>query len=91
MVKIILKNSLLIVGMSIGISSVSEKGQVTIPKEIRDYLGVKTGDKVIFLIEDDKVILVKAGAKRVADVLRRQRPWKVEHVEFQLGLRKEWI
>ncbi|MEM3124071.1 MAG: AbrB/MazE/SpoVT family DNA-binding domain-containing protein [Nitrososphaerota archaeon] len=36
--------------MSIGVSAVSEKGQVTIPKEVRDYLAVKPGDRVLFVI-----------------------------------------
>ncbi|GBC70187.1 hypothetical protein HRbin01_01897 [archaeon HR01] len=77
--------------MSIGTSPLSEKGQVTIPKEIREYLGVKPGDKVLFLVEEGKVILVKAGSKKVSNVLRKQKPWKTNHLEFQMRLREEWL
>jgi antitoxin PrlF len=38
-------------------STLTRKGQVTIPKEIRDRLGIKEGEKVIFVMRDDEVIL----------------------------------
>jgi AbrB family looped-hinge helix DNA binding protein len=38
-------------------STVSSKGQITIPQEIRTRLGLKEGDRVEFVIEDDKTIL----------------------------------
>ena len=37
---------------------VTEKGQVTIPKEIRDHLGIRPGSEVAFVREADKVQLV---------------------------------
>ena len=39
-------------------SSVSQKGQVTIPVEIRRLLGVTAQDMVAFVVEDDEVIAV---------------------------------
>ena len=38
-------------------STITSKGQTTIPKEIRDFLKLKPKDKIFYLIEDDKVIL----------------------------------
>lgn len=38
-------------------SSMTTKGQVTIPAELRERLGLKPGDKVAFLERDGKVIL----------------------------------
>jgi len=38
-------------------STVTRKGQVTIPKEIRDRLGVREGEKVIFVLRGDEVVL----------------------------------
>lgn len=35
----------------------TSKGQLTIPKEIRDRLGLKPGDGLIFELEDDSVRL----------------------------------
>lgn len=36
---------------------VTQKGQVTIPVEIRRRLGIDPADRVIFRVEDDKVYL----------------------------------
>ena len=38
-------------------SSISSKGQVTIPQEVRVRLGLEVGDRVEFVMEDDKTIL----------------------------------
>jgi len=38
-------------------STVTQKGQVTIPKAIRERLGVREGQKVIFIIRGEDVIL----------------------------------
>ena len=43
-------------------STLSSKGQVTIPKRIRDKLGIKPGDSIAF-IENDEEILVKKEVK----------------------------
>ena len=37
----------------------TSKGQVTVPKELRDKLGVKAGDKVDFQIEGDSKITLR--------------------------------
>lgn len=39
---------------------VTTKGQVTIPKDIRDHLGIKPGSEVAFVREAGKVRLVAA-------------------------------
>ncbi|TAK74516.1 MAG: AbrB family transcriptional regulator [Gammaproteobacteria bacterium] len=40
------------------IATLTSKGQTTIPLEIRSYLGLHTGDKMEFLIEEDgRVVL----------------------------------
>ena len=39
------------------ISTISSKGQITLPVEIRARLGVKTGDQVEFYVEDGKTVL----------------------------------
>ena len=43
-------------------STVTRKGQVTIPIEIRRLLGVKPKDQVAFVVEDNKVRLAKSGS-----------------------------
>ncbi|HEX3246384.1 MAG TPA: AbrB/MazE/SpoVT family DNA-binding domain-containing protein [Chloroflexota bacterium] len=63
--------------MSQRISSVSSKGQVTIPVEIRRLLGVVAQDKVAFVVEDDAVRLVRlqgSVVERTAGALRAGPP-----------------
>lgn len=36
-------------------SKLTSKGQTTIPKEIRAYLGLKPGDRIVFIPKDGKV------------------------------------
>jgi antitoxin PrlF len=46
-------------------TNVTSKGQVTIPKPIRDRLGIKAGNAVEFeLAADGQVVLVKVGRQR---------------------------
>jgi AbrB family looped-hinge helix DNA binding protein len=38
-------------------STITRKGQVTIPKAIRDRLGVKEGEKVLFVMRGEEVVM----------------------------------
>jgi len=38
-------------------STISSKGQVTVPQEIRNRLGLSTGDRVEFAIEGDRTVI----------------------------------
>jgi AbrB family looped-hinge helix DNA binding protein len=45
-------------------TTVTTKGQVTIPKEVRDLLGIKPGSAVAFEVaEDGRVVLSKVGRR----------------------------
>lgn len=39
---------------------VGPKGQVVIPKEYRDYLGIEPGSEVEFMVRDKEIVLQKA-------------------------------
>lgn len=39
------------------IATITNTGQMTIPKDVMIFLGIKTGDKLDFMIEKDHVIL----------------------------------
>jgi len=39
-----------------GVSSLTQKGQVSIPKSIRDHFGLKTSDKIRFSIQKNRII-----------------------------------
>ena len=70
-------------------AKVTTKGQVTVPKVVRDALGIKQGDEILFRVEGNRAVLARTpdflelassiqvpGTKRnVAwdDIIRRTR------------------
>jgi AbrB family looped-hinge helix DNA binding protein len=42
-------------------SRISSKGQVTVPVEVRDQLGLATGTEIEFVIRDGEAVLRKGG------------------------------
>ena len=49
-------------------ATLTSKGQTTIPKAIRDGLGMKTGDRMTFTLMPDGVVIMRVKNKRVSDV-----------------------
>jgi len=43
-------------------STISSKGQVTVPLEIRNRLGLKEGDRVEFVVEENRTTIRRARA-----------------------------
>lgn len=43
------------------VSRITSKGQITIPIEIRKKLNLRTGDKVIFIEDGDKIIFANSS------------------------------
>lgn len=55
-------------------SKVTSKGQVTIPKRIRDALKLTTGSAVEFRVNNEgNIVIVKAGPQRKAKADRFER------------------
>jgi AbrB family looped-hinge helix DNA binding protein len=70
-------------------AKVTSKGQVTVPKLVRDALGIEEGDEVVFRVEGNRAVLartpdfltlagtvkVPAGKRNAAwdDVIRKTR------------------
>ncbi len=42
------------------VREIYEKGQVVIPKNLREMLGMRAGTKVVFEVEGDRMIIKKA-------------------------------
>lgn len=55
-------------------TTLTRKGQVTVPAEIRRALGLKEGDKVLFTMEDGTVQLARTGSvvERTAGMLKHR-------------------
>ena len=66
----------------------SEKGQISIPKEIRKEMNLKKGDKLVMIAKDEKLILQKA------DKLLKNLNIEEESVHNMLAsqetLKKDW-
>ena len=67
---------------------VSKKGQVVLPKEIREKMNITTGDILIFREEGGK-ILIEVIRESLTTVLEKSEPFE-ESKEFQKKLRDEW-
>jgi antitoxin PrlF len=40
-------------------AKITSKGQVTIPKAVREALGIEQGDEVVFRIEGDRAVMAR--------------------------------
>lgn len=54
-------------------STLTTKGQMTIPKDIRDSLGMKPGDRMTFTILPNGTVLMRVKNKSVMNVAGRLR------------------
>lgn len=66
------------------ISTITQKGQITIPKKIRDALNLKTNDQVIFVRRGDLIIV-----KPVRDILSLRGSIKVKNFQDYSTIRKQ--
>lgn len=46
----------------------TSKGQITVPKEVRLRLNLKTGDRVVFVVEDDGTVRLRAANKDISSL-----------------------
>jgi AbrB family looped-hinge helix DNA binding protein len=64
-------------GPIIDVTKVSDKGQVVIPKEVRDRLQMGPGTKLIVVATDDAVVLQRietvAGKMKMRDIMEIAR------------------
>jgi len=70
------------------VGKMSKKGQIVIPKEIRERFGIMPGDAVIFKVKGDKIIIEKIDQK-MSDILMDSKPVE-DSLEFQKKLREDW-
>jgi antitoxin PrlF len=73
-------------------ATLTTKGQITIPKEVREHLGVETGDRLSFLVQEDGTVLVKPITRDVRELgglLHRpgQRPVSINKMDEGIGRR----
>ncbi len=49
-------------------TTLTSKGQTTIPKEIRDELGIKPGDRMTFTLMPDSTVVMRVKNKKLSDL-----------------------
>ena len=49
-------------------ATLTSKGQTTIPKEIRDSLRMKTGDRMTFTLMPDATVVMRLKSKRLTEL-----------------------
>ena len=71
--------------MNASVSTMTQKGQVTIPKDVRDVLHLVTGDKVEFIHNDRGEVVIRPVTRKAAEVaglLSKYRKAQPVSVEF---------
>lgn len=72
--------------MEIGLTKISTKGQVVIPRNIREYMGIGKNEQFIVMSENDEIIL-----KPVKDALNINRKKSKHAEEFVKAMRHDMI
>jgi len=49
-------------------ATLTSKGQTTIPKEIRDSLGMKAGDRMTFTLMPDATVVMRVKSKSITEL-----------------------
>jgi len=49
-------------------ATLTSKGQTTIPKEIRDELGMKPGDRMTFTLMPDSTVVLRVKSKQISEL-----------------------
>ena len=49
-------------------ATLTSKGQTTIPKEIRDELGMKPGDRMTFTLMPDSTVVMRVKSKKLSEL-----------------------
>ena len=66
------------------LAKITSKGQITIPASIRKLLGVKDGDKVLFVQEGNRVVMMNASVNALLEVQKA-----LQGMAQELGVKDE--
>ena len=71
-------------------ATITTKGQITIPKAIRDSLMLSAGDKIEFVVIDKREALIRPVSKKVDEVFgllhkRARKVISVEEMDKKIG------
>ena len=71
-------------------STLTSKGQITIPREVRDRLHLKTGSRVDFIVEASGQVVLKPLDRNFRSIrgivrFRRKRPVSIKEMNEAIG------
>jgi antitoxin PrlF len=69
-------------------STLTRKGQTTIPKDIRERLGLKPGDKIKFIVHEDgsvRMVAANLTLRQLRGILRPDGPASIEEMDEAIG------
>jgi len=67
----------------IEMATVSSRGQICIPRGIREDMGLKEGSKVLFILSDDSLLVKRVNMKTFAEITKplKDAPKKIKESE----------
>ena len=73
-----------------GIAKITRNYQVTLPRDIRKVISVREGDEIMFIVEDDRVLLTKSKEDPVISAAGVWKNIKETGAEYQKRARGQW-
>ena len=74
------------------LSTLTSKGQITIPKSLRESMSIDAGDKVEFIINEQNEVVIKPITKKAIDVFgqlskyKKDKPVSIEEMNEAIGM-----
>ncbi len=77
--------------MSANIATITAKGQITIPKAIRQALNIREQDRLLFMLEGEQVILIPIHRRSLSELYGVFPPTKpyTDHATVRQKIRAE--
>jgi antitoxin PrlF len=67
----------------------TSKGQITVPRDVRLKLNLKPGDRVLFIVEDDGAVSMRAANRDISSLIGILPPPKrkatLDEIEESIG------
>ncbi len=73
-----------------GLTRITRNYQITLPKDVRKIVGLKEGDEVLFIVENDKILIAKPNEDPIMAAAGIWRGIKETGAEYQKRMRGQW-
>jgi len=73
-----------------GISKITRNFQVTLPRDVREFKNFRVGEKVLFVVEGNRVDIIKIDKNIVKEAAGLWAGIKETGIEYETRLRKRW-